>query len=152
MTNIERFRRVMKFEDVDRPPLRLDGPWADTWERWYSEGYPRGVDLYEYFGLEPLRFEYAGPNTNLYPGFQEKIISENENDVVKRDKSGRVVRDFKHSTSMPEWLDFPVKNADDLRRIIDEQFDISRMDERWPRDWEEKRNRWASPGREYGLF
>ncbi len=43
MNNLERFKKTIRFEDAGRPPLALDGPWADTWERWYSEGYPRGV-------------------------------------------------------------------------------------------------------------
>ncbi len=37
-----------------------------------------------------------------------------------------MVRDFKSSITVHEWIDLPVKNAGDLRRIIDEQFDFSR--------------------------
>lgn len=41
MNNLERFKKTMRFEDADHPPLALDGPWSDTWERWYREGYQK---------------------------------------------------------------------------------------------------------------
>ena len=48
------------------------------------------------------------------------------------DSYGRTVRDFKDHTSMPEWLEFPVKSADDLRRVLDEHYQIDDIDRRFP--------------------
>ncbi|MFH0797017.1 MAG: uroporphyrinogen decarboxylase family protein [Candidatus Omnitrophota bacterium] len=152
MNNLERFLKVIKFEEVDHPPLLVDGPWSDTLTRWYQEGYPKGVGLEEYFEVEPLRFEYVGPNTGLYPPPEEKTISEDDGVIIKMDHYGRRVRDFKNSTTMPEWLEFPVKGPKDLERIIKEHFDLSLMEERWSKDWQEKKKEWLKPERAFGLF
>ena len=140
MNNLERFKKVMAFEKVDHPPLLIDEPWGDTWARWYQEGYHEGVSLEEYFEITPtIDFENAGLNTGLYPGFPEKVISENENEIVKIDYYGRTVRDFKNNTTIPEWLEFPVKSPGDLERIIKEHFDPGLLHGRWPKDWEIKK-------------
>jgi len=153
MNNLERFKKVMAFEKVDHPPLLLDGPWGDTWARWYREGYPKGVSLDEYFKVPPtIEFENASPNTGLYPGFPEKVVSENENEIITIDSYGRTLRDFKNSTSIPEWLEFPVKSPKDLEIIIKERFDPGLLRERWPKDWEVKKKRWLNPQRDFGLF
>ncbi|OIO37255.1 hypothetical protein COY52_08880 [Candidatus Desantisbacteria bacterium CG_4_10_14_0_8_um_filter_48_22] len=152
MNNRERFLKVMHFEEVDRPPFLDEGIWPDTYQRWYQEGYPKGVSIEEYFEIEALKLEYAGLNTNLYPEVEERIISETEKEVTKIDRYGRKVRDFKDKTSMPEWLEFPVKEAQDLERIIEEYFDLTRIAERWPKDWEEKKRKWLLPERESILF
>ena len=104
MNNLERFKRSMRFQEVDHPPLLLDGPWPDTWERWDKEGYPKGVSIEDHFDVESLRFEYAGLNTNLYPQIPEKIIKETEDEIIKTDSYGRTVRDFRKNTTMPEWI------------------------------------------------
>ena len=46
------------------------------------------------------------------------------------------MRDFKDHTSMPEWLDFPVKSPEDLRRVLDEHYQVEQLDQRFPADWE----------------
>ena len=152
MNNLERFKRTMEFQKVDHPPLLLDGPWADTWERWYKEGYPKEISMCDYFDVESLEFKYVGLNTGLYPEIPEKIIKETEDEIIKTDSYGRTVRDLKNSTSMPEWIDFPVKNKKDLERIIREYFDLSRINERWPKDWEKNKKEWLDSERKYGLF
>ena len=129
----------MHFQPVDHPPLIVGEPWGDTWERWYQEGYPRGVNLNDYFEIEPFDYEYGGLQTGLFPMWEEKIITETENEVIKIDQYGRKVKDFKGHTSMPEWLEFPVKTPEDLRRVINERLDPVSLDARWPVDWEEKK-------------
>ena len=69
-------------------------------------------------GVEILKSEYAGLNTGLYPGFEEETILENENKVIKRERFGRIIKDFKEKIPMPEWLEFPVKDKRDLEKII----------------------------------
>ncbi|MGC8976207.1 MAG: uroporphyrinogen decarboxylase family protein [Candidatus Ratteibacteria bacterium] len=152
MNNKERFVRTLNFEKVDHPPILLDGPWPDTLKRWYKEGLPENISLYEYFEVDDLKFVYAGPDTGPYPPFEEKVLYENENEIIKIDRYGRKVRDFKNSTSMPEWIEFPVKNKSDLERIIKERFDISLIKERWHKDIEEKIKIWKNNGRDYILF
>ena len=152
MNNYERFINILNFKEVDHPPLLLDGIWEDTLKRWYKEGLPEGINLYTYFEIEELKFVYAGLNTGPYPPFEEKILFENENEIIKIDIYGRKVRDFKNSTTMPEWIEFPVKNKDDLKRIIEEKFDLSFILERWGNDINEKINKWKNEKRNYILF
>jgi len=142
----------MRFEPVDHPPLRVDGPWPDTLERWYREGLPRGVDLNDYFGLERMPLAYVGPNTGMFPPFEEKVIEERGNEIIKLDTRGRTVRVFKDHTTMPEWLEFPVKGPDDLRRIMEERFDPDTLEARFPDDWEEKCESLSDPNRDTIAF
>lgn len=154
MNNIERFLRTMRFQKVDHPPiLWADCYWPDTVERWRQEGYPQDADFFDYFEIDPSpQSENAGPKTNLYPPVEEKIISETEDEIIKIDRYGRTIRDLKEKTTMPEWLDFPVKTPKDLERIIKEYFDLSLMNERWPKDWEKTKEKWLSPDRDFLLF
>ncbi|HOL21467.1 MAG TPA: uroporphyrinogen decarboxylase family protein [bacterium] len=143
----------MNFENVDHPPIEPHLIiWEDTLKRWHKEGYPEGADIFEYFGLEGLKFVYAGPDTGPYPHFEEKILSETESEVIKIDRYGRKIKDFKYSTTMPEWLEFPIKNKDDLERVIKERFDLSLLNERWPVDFSENIEKWKNEERDYVLF
>lgn len=147
MTNRERFLRYMNYQPVDHPPLHLTGPWGDTLERWYKEGLPRGVDPNEYLGLAvtPVRTTNVSGQTSLWPWFEEETLEEDGDFRIFRDRSGRTVRDFRDHTSMPEWLDFPVKTPADLQRILDERFDLSDVDARFGPEWE-ARTRAAAEG------
>ena len=100
------------------------------------------MSLGEYFEVEQFRIEYAGPNTSLYPPVEEKIISEDAHEVISIDSYGRTLRDLKHDTTIPEWLELPVKSPKDLERVIKEHFDPDRIDERWPDNWDEMKDRW----------
>jgi hypothetical protein len=60
MNHVERFRAVMKFDDVDRVPLWEWAMWWDkTIDRWHGEGLPSDMtdifDIHEYFGLDPYK-------------------------------------------------------------------------------------------------
>jgi len=152
MNNRERFLRIMRCQEVDHPPFMDEGPWRDTMARWKREGYPDGVSYDNYFGVETLKFDYAGPNTGIYPHFEQKVIAETETEIIKIDEYGRKVRDFKDHTTMPEWLEFPVRGRDGLAMILKEHFDISRIEKRWPADWNEKVKRRSDPNRDTLLF
>ena len=60
MNNIERFRKVLNFEPVDRLPIIEWASWWDkTINRWYSEGLPHqltsNTQISDYFGLDSLK-------------------------------------------------------------------------------------------------
>ena len=147
MDNRERFHRLMRFQPVDRLPIGAGGIWADTMARWVREGYPAGTPPDDYFGTSGLKTAYAGPQSGPWPLSESRVIRETDTEVVRTDGYGRTVRDFKQSTTMPEWLDFPVKTGADLERVLAEQFDLARLDARWPADWEAKVKTWNSPAR-----
>jgi len=111
VTGRERFRLALGHREPDRIPY-TDAPWATTVERWRREGLPRDVGLGDYFGFEEQRF---GPDVSLR--LPEETIEETERYTVVRDANGAVKRLWTHDTSVPEYLDFAVKSAEDWRRL-----------------------------------
>ncbi len=141
MTHRERFLRTLNYEPVDRRPLYLAGPWHDTLVRWRKEGLPADVtDVHDYLGVKSFGYRMTNitPVAGLYPPFKERVLREEGEFVFKIDGYGRIVRAFKDHTSFPEWLDFPVKEGADLRRLLDEHFDVSDLDARFAPDWADK--------------
>lgn len=115
MNVVERYRRFMNFETVDRPPLiRPGGQFPVTRRRWEQEGLPVGVDLDEYFGTETLPVHSLAIDTLLNPRFEEKILEETGEFRIKIDHHGVKCRNFKDETSMSEHLEYPVKGPADL--------------------------------------
>jgi len=114
MDNRTRFLKTMRFEPVDHPPLTAGEAWASTIARWRQEGLPEGVDLNEYFGLEDFAARPVGIETLLYPPFEEKIIEETGDYVVKINARGVKERNYKHGNSMPQHLEYPIKGPADL--------------------------------------
>lgn len=141
MNSRERFLRTMRYQEVDRCPLYLPGPWSDTLARWRKEGLPDDAgDVHEFLGVSKNGYKMinvtgtAGP----FPLFETKVLEENDETVISIDNYGRKVMNFKHHTSFPEWLDFSVKTGDDLRRVMDEHFDISNLDARYDEAWRKR--------------
>lgn len=60
MTERERFRRLMRGEPVDRPPLLEEGVRDEVIDRWHSEGLPPGATHLDVFRLTP--HENIGPD------------------------------------------------------------------------------------------
>lgn len=138
MTERDRFIATMRYQPVDRRPLHLVGPWPDTLTRWRREGLPADVDPHVFLGVASSPSVNISPNTGLYPCYEERTLEETETVRIFIDRYGRTVRDFKDHTSMPEWLDFPVKTPDDLRRALNEHYQIDDLDARFPADWAER--------------
>lgn len=139
MTDRERFIRTMRFQPVDRRPLHLVGAWPDTLARWRREGLPADVkDVNAYLGATSLQVINVSGKAGIYPPVPGRIVREDAETQVRIDDYGRTVREFKNHTSMPEWLDFPVKSPDDLRRYLDEHMDVSRLDDRFDAAWMER--------------
>jgi len=73
MNNVERFKRVMNFEDVDRlPMIEWAGWWDKTVDRWHGEGLPAELtdagDIRAYLGLDPVRQLWISPCAPTCPG------------------------------------------------------------------------------------
>ena len=105
----------MGLQSVDRPPLIEWGFWPETISRWQREGLPRDIEVVEFFGFDKWRgagcLEHdikvdLGP----IPRFEERIIEETENYRIRQDQMGVIVKEIKGFTSMPQFLDFPVKD------------------------------------------
>jgi uroporphyrinogen decarboxylase len=138
MTDRERFLRTMRYQEVDRRPLHVVGAWKFTRDRWETEGLPEGVDVHEYLGVTPMRLNNISCNTWLCPPYESKLLREDDEFVYRQDEYGRTARYFKDHDSMPEWIDFPVKTPEDLRRVMDEHYRVDDLDARFAPDWADK--------------
>jgi uroporphyrinogen decarboxylase len=150
----------MHYRNPDHPPIcEFLGYWEETINRWYLEGLPTnivmstcGVSSYkgsgvsggrsvsgipsicEYFGLETkvrLRLDF-GP----IPRFVVKKVEDAERYRVEKDESGALRKVMKKGTTIPGFIEFPVKNRIDFEKI-QERFNPSDP-RRYPLDWEDE--------------
>lgn len=105
----------MHFEPVDHPPLMLSGLWPASRKRWEAEGLPEGADLYEYFGIEPFTRTPVPIETVFHPPFEERIVESNREFTIKINRRGVTEKNFHDATSMPEFIDYPIKSPADAR-------------------------------------
>jgi len=143
MKNLDRFVAVMNYGDFDYPPLMGEGPWPETVERWNAEGLPKGMSWSEHLGLKLFDIDGHGFNHELYPMFEEKILSQDDYSKTCQDSYGRRVRWLKNSTSLPQVLENPVKDRRSFEVIL-ERFELH-LEERLPSDWAERVKRFNSP-------
>ena len=134
MKNLDRFRSVMHYVPCDHPPYMGEGPWPDTVERWNREGLAPGRSWTEALGVETFNIDHHGYRDGIYPLFESRVIEETDEFRVVCDEYGCTTRNFKHSTSMPEWLEFPVTDRASFERLIAEHMD-PRPAVRLPADW-----------------
>jgi hypothetical protein len=133
MTLRERFLRTLRYQPVDRRPLYLAGPWRETLDRWRREGLPAHVtDVHDHLGVKEFGYTMCNitPIAGPYPVYERRTLREEGGEIQYIDAYGRTVRDFTSHTTMPEWIAFPVTTGADLRRYMDEHFDVANL-ERW---------------------
>lgn len=159
MTDRERFNATMHFLPVDRVPFVEMRPWPATYWRWLKEGMivpegeeptadpEPGASLGDIFGMglwKHLReqfdlclFETMCVNADVVPGFEEKIISEENNQRVRVDRRGRTLKELIDDPmlSMPEMIDFPVKTRADFREYT-KRYDPDDP-KRFPDNWDD---------------
>ena len=145
MTNRERFRAVMAFEQTDRPCHIEQGFWPETFERWRAEGLPSDIKepVFSYLGDRPdmfdhfevIRFGYMLPRQYYVPAFEEEIIEETDTYRIVRDSLGCTAKHSKVGASMPQFLDYPVKTRRDYE-ALKERLQPS-LSERYPHDWDD---------------
>ena len=143
--------KCLRFEPVDHVPVMEIALWAQTHERWRSEGMPDGVGAdfmhgCDYFGLEgyeALHIDAVLP----HPPLPEKVLSEDENTVTFTDALGRTRRARKSGTvggtrmSMDTYLEFPVKDRASWRSYR-ERYEGD-FEARYPANWDGEKQRLA---------
>lgn len=137
MTGRERLIRTLCCQPADRAPwVSWMGfsPWGETAGRWRAEagfpGPPREFAAWRerVLGLEP-GFQVAPLEYGPFPHFEPRRISEDAEFVVSTDWRGITRRDRRGGGSMPEWIDHPVRTADDWKRYKGERLE-PRLEER----------------------
>ncbi|SHF23511.1 Uroporphyrinogen-III decarboxylase [Caldanaerobius fijiensis DSM 17918] len=117
MNQRERFLNTMRFKSVDRVPFYIGGPWATTLKRWHSEGLPENVDLNRLFDADGV--VELGIYFGMCPAFERTVLEEDDAFVVYINHEGIKMREKKTDpeTSMPDFLEFPVKNREDYHKL-----------------------------------
>ncbi|MCL5995453.1 MAG: uroporphyrinogen decarboxylase family protein [Chloroflexi bacterium] len=129
MNERERFLATAQFQPVDRTFLLAPWAWPATVERWRGEGLPEDADLAAYFETDceqgvPLTMQ--GPyGPHLHPPLERTVISATAEYSIVRDEEGNCVKLFKNDPmqSMPEWIEYPMKNRQDWESIIQPRLD-----------------------------
>jgi len=110
MTSHERFSRCFAHTQGDRIPI-FDIPWDSTIERWQREGLPTDTDTIDYFGLDRVEDIFVDNG----PRFEVKVIEETEVYKIYTNSWGSTLKEWKHKTSTPDFLDFTIKDPESWR-------------------------------------
>ena len=165
MNTLERFHAIMNFEKPDRHLLWEMGYWRETIDRWYQEGLTkkhglategdpgqgvrgeasphdplttsrsRDVDVHETIGMDPPLVALpinAGP----HPPFDPIVFEETEDFIVSQDEFGVKKRTNKKGASIPEFIDWQIKDRTDFEKIKEERFQPN-LNDRVPAQWQE---------------
>jgi uroporphyrinogen decarboxylase len=127
------------FKPVDRIPDWEFGAWNDNFPVWQEQGMPEwvksNVEFDVYFGLETYE---AGPpmRIDLMPQFEHKVIKEDDRTRIIQDGSGAIMQASKVGSTIPHFIEFPVKTKDDWEKIKEEKYNLD-TPERWDTSEEE---------------
>lgn len=146
-TFAHQIKSVFDFQKPDRVPLVDWGFWDELFEQWLAQGlapelvatpeneFLPGVDLRTYWSgaynrainsmrihahyqVEPWLARRVLPIMDtIYPFFAEELLEDRGDSIIKRDREGVTLQVFKHSTSFPGYLDFPVKTPTDYAAL-----------------------------------
>lgn len=136
MTSRERIIACVEGKKTDRLPFVIQwGPWADAHRMWKEEGMKNDNDWYSLFNFDPFRVG-TGVNFGLCPPFKHEVLADEGDKIVYRDEQGVIKRDRKDVTTMPQFLEYPVKD----RKTWEEHKWRFNPDspERFPADWKER--------------
>lgn len=132
MTTRQRFQRMFAHKEADRIPIS-DGPWGTTIERWEREGMPAGMDYRDYFGLDKVATIFADNS----PQYEVRTLEENDRYKIITTGWGATLKQWKHATSTPEFMDFTIKDAEAWKKAK------ARMTPEGVRvDWNALKNNW----------
>lgn len=103
---------------VERPLfVELFGPLVGLEQEWRSQGASEAeIDLTA-FGFDYVRRHGVHVNTGLRDGFEEQVLEDTSEHLVKRDRYGRTVRLCKGAATIPLPLDYPVTDMDSWLRM-----------------------------------
>lgn len=124
------FRDIIYFRKTKYfPHFEAWGFWNETISRWHKEGLPAERTPWEFFDLDqfmgrvpeesPLSHYTSNRVTQIpyWPPFEAITIEETDTYIIRKEGDGITKKQLKYSTSMPQFLDFPVKTKKDWENI-----------------------------------
>jgi hypothetical protein len=134
MNNRERIIGTVLCREVDRLPFFFQfGPWSETIARWETEGLEKGMDWGEGIGFDE-GFSDLPINLGYSPDFEPFIVEERANTRIVVDRFGIMQEIRKEGSSIPRYIDYPVKDRHDWERLKEERLNPSSPD-RFPNNW-----------------
>ena len=117
MTPRERYVRTMHFQPVDHVPDEEFGWWDETFRVWHEQGLPKQISdngKGDFFFGFAMKAGIPTHDMGLHPGFEHKVIEENDDHVVFIDGSGVTQMSNKSGkSSIPKYIRFPIETRDD---------------------------------------
>lgn len=145
MTGRERFRRVMAFEEVRPFPfMEYMGFWPETRAAW-DEHVAMDADINAHFGY--VAMGHVPVDFNFVPAFRREVVEETEEWQLVRDEQNCLKKEFKNSSAMPHYLEFPITGRESFEGLRERLNPAS--PERYPGNWDELVRGYAE--REYPL-
>ena len=119
VTPRERWRRCFRYQSVDRVPNYEFGYWSELYAEWHTQGLPGDIttelELDTYVGLD-RRYVYS-PHQYLWPPFDVEILEEHGDRRIIRNDEGVLCEERTDGSSVPHYLEFPIKGRDDWERF-----------------------------------
>ncbi|HCT92797.1 MAG TPA: hypothetical protein DF613_15670 [Lachnospiraceae bacterium] len=163
MTPRERFLKICDFALCDDPYFWSIWAWPETIDRWSKEGMPvknlrnmKEINLH-FLGFED-EIEYIPPRGSIQgmgrygmdpwivsidPMFKREVIAEDDQYETIREYDGTTLRRKKGiANSIPQILDYPVKNRQDWDEYQKRLEPLS--EGRWLDRWDEIRDEWLA--------
>jgi len=147
MTNRENFLAVMEYKKADRVPNWEVGVWAQTVDRWESEGLDRRLLKWDWFTGEDYfeldNREFIPINLGMSPEFPEEIIEKTDQYEIIRNGKGIVTKALIEGSvgrarmSMDQYLSFPVETLKDFEALKPRY--IAGQHNRYEQGWKEFR-------------
>ena len=164
MNSRQKFLNAINFKIDKQIPEWEFAYWYDAIQRWYKEGllkknqpdklkYQQWVsgeacpgpdiffdklfydsDVHDYFCFDERVHAAAVINSPL-PVFKKEIFNEDSQNITFRGEDGKIVKTRKDGSSMPQFIDYPVKDKKDFEKIK-ERFNPDSKD-RIPDQWDE---------------
>lgn len=118
MTSRERILNAFLGRPVDRIPFGISFgwyPWGETYARWKQETGNPDLNIARELDFDP---DFLQPQIHYgaWPHFEHQILSEDEHFIISRDYRGITMKNRRDGSSMPDFLDYPVKTAADWER------------------------------------
>lgn len=104
---------MLHHSPFDRVGIYDHGPWFETYQRWIKEGYPTQtaengqqvpVNYAEHFRYD-MFLAYGWFDQMPLRGCRE-VVAEDAESITTRSGAGATVRNWKHQSSTPEYVDF----------------------------------------------
>ena len=136
MNNRTRIINTVLMKDIDRQPFFFFfGPWSETLQNWKIQGLPQDSEWDCEIDFDP-GIRMINVDLGYLPAFTPEVIEERETTLVIRDDRGILQETRKVGSSIPNFIDYPVKDRESWETLKKERLDPNDPN-RFPENWDE---------------